>query len=138
MPSEILPPADEAEPSFRRNQSWVKRFGVACRGVKIAARAEASFFVHLFVTAMVLLSGAILDISRWEWCLMVLCIATVLCAELLNTSLERMARAVTREEDSHVRDALDIASGAVLVAAMGAAIVGVLVFGLRAAEMLSR
>jgi len=127
---------EEKDAPLQRNQGWVNRFSVAFRGVKIAVLGEPSFYVHLLVTAIVLSAGAGLGLSRWEWCLVVLCIATVLCAELFNTSLERISLAITREEDANIRDALDIASGAVLVSACGAAVVGMLVFGARVVEML--
>ncbi|MCA9229235.1 MAG: diacylglycerol kinase family protein [Planctomycetales bacterium] len=136
MANDFSPVPDEVDEPFRKNQSWVKRFAVACRGVKVAVRLEASFFVHLFVAAIVLLAGAVLGIARWEWCLVVLCIAAALSAELFNTSIERIARVVTRQENPEIRDALDTASGAVLVVALGSAIIGLLVFGTRAAAML--
>ena len=50
-------------------------------------------------------------------------------AELFNSAIERLAREVDREHNPNVGVALDIASGAVLVAAVGAAIVGSLIFG---------
>jgi diacylglycerol kinase len=55
-----------------------------------------------------------------------MCVTVVLTAEMFNTAIEHLARAVTREEHPEVHDALDIASGAVLVAAIGASCVGVL------------
>jgi diacylglycerol kinase len=55
-------------------------------------------------------------------------VAIVLTAELFNTAVEWLAKAVTRTEDPHIEAALDIASGAVLLAAAGAAIVGLLIF----------
>lgn len=116
-------------PAYRRgNQSWIGRFAVACRGVKIAIRAEASLFVHLFATVVVGLAGAVLALSRVEWGLVVLCVMTALCAELMNTAIERLARAITHEANPDIRDALDIASGAVLIVAVGAMILGLLVF----------
>ena len=131
MPTEKPLTPDEQEVPFRKNRSWLDRFAVACRGIKIAARLEVSFFVHLFVAVIVLFAGVVLKVTRSEWCLIALCIATVLCAELLNTSLERIARVITRDQNQGIRDALDIASGAVLVAAIGAAVVGTLLLGTR-------
>lgn len=117
------------------NRSWLRKFAGAGRGVRIAVGTEVSFYVHLAVTAIVLVAGAVLGISIIEWCLIVLCIATVLAAEMFNTSIERIARAVTNTENRDLRDALDMASGAVLIAAAGAAILGVLVLGVHALEL---
>ena len=65
--------------------------------------------------------------SRIEWCLLALCVAIVLTAEIFNSALEQLAKAITREHDAHIRAALDMASGAVLLASVGAAIVGTVV-----------
>ncbi len=43
---------------------------------------------------------------------------------MFNSALERLARAVNQKYDPNIRDALDIGSGAVLTAAIGAATVG--------------
>jgi len=119
------------------DRSWVRRFGNACRGIKLAIRAEASFFIHLFVTVIVVLAGGVLGISRIEWCLVMLCVAAVLSAELINTAIERLAKAITQEINRDIRDALDMASGAVLVVALAAAGVGIVVLGRPLLQFLS-
>ncbi len=72
-----------------------------------------------------------LQVSQAEWLSLILCITIVFSAELFNSAIEHLARAITREENPEIRDALDIASGAVSVTALGAAVVGfvVLVWG---------
>jgi len=124
------------ESSFRNNRGWVRKFADAGRGIKVAMRGEASFSVHLFVVMLVVVAGAALQISATGWCLLTLCIALVLTAEMFNTALERLARAITRDEHPEIRDALDIASGAVLVAAVGAIVVGLLVLGPSVLELI--
>ncbi|MBA3481042.1 MAG: diacylglycerol kinase family protein [Pirellulales bacterium] len=120
------PPADDDEP-VRPVRTWVQMFRDALRGVKVAIRGEVNFFVHLFIAVMAAVAGAIVELSDERWCLYILCVTIVLSAEMFNTAIEHLARAVTRERHPEVRDALDIASGAVLVAALGASFVGVLI-----------
>ena len=116
-------------PRDKPQQSWPQKFTVATRGLRIAISTETSFYVHLTATVAVLLAGWSLDISKLEWCLLALCIGIVLSAELMNTALERLAQAITKEDNPHIRDALDIASSAVLIAALTASILGVMIFG---------
>lgn len=125
--SQANPPTDDDELRGPRERSWIDMFRDAVRGVKIAIRGEVNFFVHLFIAVIAGVGGGILKISdnRW-WCIFILCVTVVLTAELFNTAIEHLARAVTREQHPEVRDALDIASGAVLVAAIGAGCVGFL------------
>lgn len=117
--------------NHQTNQSapWHKKFARAARGVKVAVRGESSFFVHLFAAIAVLLAAAVLGISVAEWCLLTLCITIVLVAEVFNTAIERLTRTITRETNPEIRDALDMSAGAVLLAAVGAAIVGLLLLG---------
>jgi diacylglycerol kinase len=94
-------------------------------------RDQSSFAVHLFAALAVIVAGLVLQVERLEWCLLLLCVTAVLVAELFNTSLELISQVITRDFDERLRDALDIASGAVLLVALGAVGVGVLVFGVR-------
>lgn len=86
---------------------------------------------------MVMAVAALLSLERWEWSVLVLCVTVVLACELLNTSLEHLAKAVTREWDPHIANALDVAAAAVLVAALGAIVVGILILGNRLWEVYS-
>ena len=110
-----------------QKRSLVRKFGSAFRGWRRGMRAESNFFVHLFVAALVVAAGLVLRVSWLEWCLLALCIGSVLAAEMFNTAIEHLAKAVTREQDDLLRDALDMSSAAVLLTAIGAAIVGLTV-----------
>jgi diacylglycerol kinase len=94
----------------------------------VALRGDRSFQVHGAFTAGVVIAGAVLGLAPWRWCGLLCCIALVWVAELLNTALEHLARAVDPEENPHVRNALDIGSAAVLVAAAAAVVGGAMIF----------
>jgi len=110
------------------DRSWIEKFRCAFRGAQLGIRGQSSFFVHFFFAAAVIVAAIVLHVSRLEWCLLVLCMAGVLCAEMFNSALEAMARAITHEPDPHLGGALDISSAAVLVASIGAAVVGTIIF----------
>jgi diacylglycerol kinase len=107
---------------FRRG--WGAKFANAFRGITVSIRTESSFRVHLPCAVAVVACGIYFQVERWEWCVLVLCVGTVLAAEMFNSALESLAKTIADRPDPHVGDALDIASGAVLVAAIAAAIVG--------------
>lgn len=130
----LLPTQEDVPP---RERSWARKFRDAFRGVKEGVRGQSSFFVHFFMAAAVILTAIVLGVrSFWEWSLVSLCIALVMAAEMFNSALESLARAITDQNDPHVERALNIGSAAVLVAAIGAAVVGSLVFVNRLATML--
>jgi len=116
-----------SHPSLSLASRWRKKFGCAFRGLRVGTRDQNSFRVHFFVAIAVVALATWLQVSQWP--LLMLCIAVVFSAELFNTAIEHLARAITPEEHPEIRDALDVASGAVLVAAIGAGIVGLMVLG---------
>lgn len=118
-------------PFEKRNRSWVRKFADAFAGCWVGIRGQKSFLVHFVFTAAVLILGTIFRISTIEWLVIVLCITSVLVAEMFNSSVERLAKAVTDEFDDHVKDGLNIASGAVLIAAIGSVVCGLVIFGPR-------
>lgn len=115
---------------FRR-RPWTRKFADAFRGLSRAVRSQSSFAVHLAVAALVVALAAVLGVTAGEWCLLAGAIAVVLAAEIFNSALESLARAFGPARNLRIRDALDMASAAVLVAACGAAVVGLIVFGPR-------
>jgi diacylglycerol kinase len=117
-----------SEPSWSSDRSWARKFADAFRGIYVGVRGQGSFAVHFAATVIVVGLAAWLQVSVSQWCLLVLCIAIVLAAELFNSCLEMMGKAISKEYDADIRNALDAASGAVLLAAIGAATVGILIF----------
>jgi diacylglycerol kinase len=116
------------DPSFIE-RSWFRKFRDAFRGVKVGVGGQSSFRVHLIAGVAVVVAGWLLQVEVWEWCVLALCIAGVLTAEMFNSSLESMAKAITGESHPHLGNSLDIASAAVLVASIGSAVVGIVIFG---------
>lgn len=101
-------------------------FSHAGRGVALAGR-QRNFRVHLVATGAVLLLGAGLGVSPLEWALLILCIFWVLGMEAMNSALEALANRVCREPDPLIGQAKDLAAGAVLLSALGAAGVGLVI-----------
>ncbi len=109
-------------------RKWIRKFQLAFRGVWLGMRGQSSFAVHLPVAVLVLILAAVLRCHLWQWCVLIACIGMVLAAELANSALEELAKFVCAEHNPHVGRALDIASGAVLVASLSAACIGAIIF----------
>ena len=78
--------------------------------------------------AVVLIAALVLRFSVIEFVALVLCFTVVVAAELFNTTLEVLIDYAWPEHHPMIGRAKDVAAAAVLVAAAGAAIVGVLLF----------
>lgn len=103
---------------------WYRKFQDALRGWKLGVAGQSSFRVHLVATIVIIALAILLKMTMTQWCLLILCISTVLTAEFFNSSVERLARSVDDQYNAELGAALDIAAGAVLVATIGAILVG--------------
>ena len=87
---------------------------------------------------MVLLAGLLFHVSVAEWCWLVLAIMAVWTAEALNTAIEFLADLVSPDFHPLVKCSKDVAAGAVLISAIGSVLIGLLVLGPHALDLLSR
>ncbi len=103
-------------------------FAYAFAGIVSLFRSEANAKIHLVAAILVLIAGFFFEISTVEWCIVALCIALVFSAEALNTAVEKLTDLVTEDYHPLAKNAKDIAAGAVLIIAIGAATAGLLIF----------
>ena len=106
----------------------LQSFAYAWNGLRIVVRGQHNAWIHLTLSVLALGLGFALGISRLEWCAIVVVIGGVWAAEAFNTALESLADAAVPEQHPKIAAAKDAAAGAVLVAAIAAAVVGALVF----------
>jgi diacylglycerol kinase (ATP) len=104
-------------------------FRDAGRGVAALLRTQANARIHLLVTLAVVGLGLALRLPRGDWALLVLAMAVVWCAEAMNTALEALCDRSYPEIHPLIGRAKDVAAAGVLLAAVGAACVGLLVLG---------
>ena len=109
-------------------RKWILKFQLAGRGILLGMQGQNSFAVHLPVALAVVILAAVLHCELWQWCVLGLCIGLVLSAELANSAIEELAKGLCTEQNPRVGRALDIASGAVLMASICAACVGAAIF----------
>lgn len=131
-------PAAENVPEGPRRRPSRSKFGDAFRGVKRGIRGHSSFAVHFFSAAVALAAAASLGASATEWCIIIGCIAMVLAAELFNSVVESLVRLLSPQQAEEAGRALDISAGAVLVASIGAAIIGLVIFVPKLLELAQR
>ena len=118
------------------DRTWPAKFRDAFHGLSLGLRGQSSFYVHIFATVLVLAAGFMLHLNSTEWSLLAICVTVVFTAEMFNTALEQLARAVSDMHHPHLGAALDLGSAAVLLAAAGASVVGAIVFLRRLGPML--
>lgn len=77
---------------------------------------------------MVSLLGLYVGLQTIEWCIILICFALVIGAELVNTAIETYIDYKSPEQHPEIGKAKDIAAAAVLVCAIAAAIIGSIIF----------
>ncbi|MFM2268691.1 MAG: hypothetical protein RL757_2132 [Bacteroidota bacterium] len=112
--------------SYLRNR--IKSFGYAINGVKLLLTNEPHARIHVAAAILATGAGAYFQISAMEWVAIVMSIAIVLAAEGFNTAIELLTDLVSPNYHELAGKTKDVAAGAVLLTAMGAALVGVVIF----------
>src|SRR5262249_28548609 len=122
------PPRRTAAPAPGRAPSLLDSFNYALEGVIHVLRTQRNLRIH-FLAAVLVFGGAIaVGVSRLQLIALVLAIAFVLVAEMLNTAIEGVIDVSTTSFDPNAKLAKDIAAGSVLIASITAVAVGFLVF----------
>ncbi len=106
----------------------ISSFQYAFQGLSELFRSQPNARIHLLATCIVVALGCWFRISRMEWVALTICITLVLVLEAVNTALEYLTDLVSPEFHPLAGKVKDVAAAAVLLAAIGAATVGLLVF----------
>jgi diacylglycerol kinase (ATP) len=107
----------------------IRSFKFAFSGLWTMLTSQHNAWIHACATVAVVAAGLVCGVSRAEWCWLVLAIMAVWTAEALNTAFEYLADVASPEFHPLVKSAKDVAAGAVLIAALGAVVIGLLVLG---------
>ena len=106
----------------------LKSFGCAIKGFFGAVCSEGHLSFHLVAAVYVLVFSSFYNFTAAQWAVLIILIALVIAAELVNTAIEDTCDAVTTEQNEHIRRAKDMAAGAVLVLSIAAAAIAVIFF----------
>jgi undecaprenol kinase len=110
----------------------------AMRGVRVVFSSEQSFRIQVYVAILVLVMASLFQLRTYECILLVLLIGSVLTLELINSIFERLVDVFKPRIHPIVKDIKDIMAGAVLLAALTAAVVGLVIFAPHFLELVTR
>jgi len=106
-----------------------RSFGFAGQGIIDLFRYENNAKVHLLIASVVILAGVLLNLSLVEWAIILTQIGLVWAAEAFNTAIEKLCDFVSPGLHPQIKAIKDLSSGAVLILAITAVIVGLVIFG---------
>ena len=113
---------------MRKMKKIKNSFKYAIEGICTSFKTERNMKIHIFIMILVIIAGIILKINKSEWIICIILFAIVIGSELFNTSIETIVDMVMPEKNKKAKIAKDVSAGAVLVVAIGAAIIGLVIF----------
>jgi diacylglycerol kinase len=110
----------------------VERFKFSFRNAKggllLAFRTQRNLRIHFIAAGIAIAIAPFLQVSMVELLILLLTILIVLATELINTAIEFSVDLISPEFNHLAKKAKDVSAAAVLIAAIFAAIIGVLIF----------
>jgi diacylglycerol kinase (ATP) len=125
-------------PAIGRAPSLLDSFNYAFEGIIHVLRTQRNLRIHFIIAIVVIGAAAALGVGRIELIVLLLAIAFVLVAEMVNSAIEGAIDASTTSFDPNAKLAKDVAAGAVLISSATAVAVGYLVFAHAAAHRSAR
>ena len=122
----------------RRPQNLLESFNFAFEGIIHVLRTQRNMRIHFLIAVIVLVAAVWVGVSKLELIALLLAIAFVFIAEMINSALEQAIDVATTSFDPLAKLAKDIAAGAVLIATVNAVAIGYLVFSGQVADRSSR
>ena len=118
----------------RKAPSIFESFNYAFEGIIHVLRTQRNMRIHFVIAAVVLVVAFAAGVTKFELIALLLAIAFVLIAEMVNTAVEHAIDVATTSFDPMAKLAKDIAAGAVLIATATAVAIGYIVFASRLAD----
>ena len=105
-----------------------KSFVYAWKGLTLVFRTEQNFRIQIVVGIIVLGVGYFLYLPAWKMITLLLVTGFVLVLELVNSLFERLLDAFRPRIHHYIEEMKDIMAAAVLIASIGAVIIGLILF----------
>ena len=103
---------------------WIKSTNHAIEGILHAAKTQRHMRYHFYTAILILIVSFSIGISWAEVVILITLSIIVLSVEMLNSALETITDILFREYDEKAKRIKDMAAGAVLITAIGAAVIG--------------
>ena len=115
--------------SKQENKKIINSFKYAIEGFVSSFKTERNMKIHIMAMIIVIALGIFMKLNKIEWCIITIAIVMVISAELFNTAIETVVDMVNPQKNPQAKLVKDIAAAAVLVLAIGAAVIGIIIFG---------
>lgn len=115
-----------------------KSFKYAFEGFFTSFKTERNMKIHIIIMLLVIIIGFLLKITTLEWIICIILFSIVIAGELFNTAIETVVDMVMPHKDEKAKIAKDISASAVLVLAIGSALIGLIIFVPKIIDLISK
>lgn len=110
------------------NTTFLQSFKYAFEGIYFAIKLNRNMRIHISIAILVIIASILFKVNAFEMGILGVMIILVICTEMINTALEEMVDLIINEHRKEAKIAKDVGAGMVLVASIGAIVVGILIF----------
>lgn len=108
-------------------RKWIHSANNAIEGILHAARTQRHLRYHFYSASVALILSYALGVERTDFLIIAVVVVLVILAEMINTAIEYLVDMVSPQYSEAARNAKDVAAGAVLITAFGAAVIGYII-----------
>lgn len=112
----------------KKNKKFIDSFKYALQGIIQALKDEKNLIIDILIMIVVIIFGIILKINQSEWIICIIQFGFVISLEMVNTAIENTVDLITIEKHPKAKIAKDVSAGAVLIAAITSAVIGLIIF----------
>lgn len=105
-------------------RKWIESAGNAIEGILHAAKTQRHIRYHLYAAIAILITAFVLGVRGTNFVLLITLTTLVISIEMINTAVEIITDILFKEYDPRAKAIKDTAAGAVLITALGAALIG--------------
>lgn len=118
---------EEEFKEYKKAKNWKMVFGNALNGLLFAFKTQRNFIFHFIISFLVIILAIWLKITFGRFIILLLLIVFCLVVEMANTVVEKTVDLITNKWDPKAKIAKDLAAGMMLLASLGAVLVGLLI-----------
>ena len=120
---------DKRRESYKTSKNVLISFKYAFNGINYVFQTSRNFKIQLIFALISLIIGFLLQISKFNYLLLIATIMSVLILEILNTSIESTIDLVVKKEFNNLaKISKDTSAGAVLLASINSVIIALYIF----------
>lgn len=113
---------------MKQYTSLADSFKYAISGILHSVKNNRNLRIHFLIAGLVITASIFLKVSKTDNEILVIMIFFVICAEMINSSIEEIVNLIAKDYRQEAKIAKDVSAGMVLISVIIASAIGVFIF----------